>query len=120
MTKILFGCRISVVVGSIVLLTWINVSAQSSSCVIPPPGIVSWWRGEVTGLDAAGINHGTVMGGGGFALGKVGRAFSFSGSGDDFIGLPVNLFPMPKLDQNGNAPFSFEAWFKTSASGVIF
>jgi hypothetical protein len=118
MAKILMACRVWLV-GSTAVLIWIHVSAQSS-CVIPQPGIVSWWRGEGTGLDAVGINQGTVMGGGGFALGKVGRAFSFSGSGDDFIGLPVNLFPMPKLDQHGNAPFSFETWFKTTASGVIF
>lgn len=107
------------VIGLVALLILVHVSAHSASCLIPPPGIVSWWRGEGTGLDAVGIHHGTVMGGGGFTLGKVGRAFSFSGSGDDFIGLPVNLFPMPKLDQNGNAPFSFETWFKTTASGVI-
>src|SRR5262245_11421351 len=119
MTKILFTCKAEIV-GSAALLTCMTALAQSGSCVIPPPGIVSWWRGEGTGLDAVGIHHGTVMGGGGFALGKVGRAFSFSGSGDDFIGLPVNMFPMPKLDQQGNAPFSFETWFKTTASGVIF
>jgi len=119
MKKIYHACRVWVI-SAAALLSCFEASAQITGCINPPPGIVSWWRGEGTGLDAVGINHGTVMGGGGFAPGKVGRAFSFSGSGDDFIGLTVDLFPMPKLDQNGNAPFSFEAWFKTTGSGVIF
>jgi len=118
MAKSFVACKFWV--ASAATLIWLSAASQSSSCIMPPPGIVSWWRGEGNGLDAVGINHGTVNGGGGFAPGKVGRAFSFSGSGDDFIGLPVNLFPMPGLDQNGNAPFSFEEWFKTTASGVMF
>ncbi len=92
--------------------------AQSTNCVPPPLGLISWWRGEGNGLDAQGINHGTVMGGGGFTNAMVGRGFVFSGSGDDYIGLPPNLFPMPSSGL-GNAPFSFEAWFKTTAGGVI-
>ncbi len=44
--------------------------------------------------------------------------FLISGSGDDYIALPQNLFPVPGSGQ-GNTPFSFEVWFQTSASGVI-
>src|SRR5262245_50378440 len=119
MTKSLFACK-AWVVGSAAMQLCITVSAQSSSCVIPLPGIVSWWRGAGPGLDAVGIHHGTGMGGGGCAVGTVGRAFSFSGRGDDFIGRPVYLLPMPRLDQRGSAPFTFESWFNTTGSGVIF
>ena len=92
--------------------------AQSTNCALPPAGMLSWWRGEGNGLDYEGIHHGTVMGGGGFAPAKVGRGFVFSGSGDDYLNLPPNLFPMPTTGQ-GNAPFSFELWFQTSVGGVI-
>jgi hypothetical protein len=94
------------------------VVAQVTNCVSPPPGLISWWRGEGNGLDSEGINHGTVMGGGGFEVAMVGRGFLFSGSGDDYIGLPSNLFPMPASGL-GNTPFSFEVWFKTTVGGVI-
>jgi len=94
-------------------------NAQSTNCVQPPFGLISWWRAEGNGLDAQGINHGAVMGGGGFTNAMVGRGFVFSGSGDDYIGLPPNVFPMPAANELGNVPFSFELWFKTSASGVI-
>ncbi len=92
--------------------------AQNAACVPPPAGMFSWWRGEGNGLDNEGIYHGTVMGGGGFAPAKVGRGFVFSGSGDDYLNLPPNLFPMP-TSGTANNPFSFELWFKTSSGGVI-
>lgn len=95
-----------------------TVCCGQTNCVEPPADMLSWWRGEGNGLDNEGINHGTVMGGGGFAPAKVGRGFVFSGGGDDYISLPPDLFPMPSFG-TGNAPFSFEFWFKTSAGGVI-
>jgi len=80
--------------------------------------LISWWRGEGTGLDSWGNNHGTVMGGGIFTTAMVGRGFYFNGSGDDWIALPPDMFPMP-TSGTGNTPFSFEVWFSTTASGVI-
>jgi hypothetical protein len=98
----------------------VSVHAQTSTNCVPPPfGLVSWWRAEGNGLDAQGINHGTIMGGGGFTNAMVGRGFVFSGSGDDYIALPPNMFPMPLSNEMGNAPFSFELWLKTTASGVV-
>ena len=94
------------------------VCCAQTNCIEPPADMISWWRGEGNGLDNEGINHGTVMGGGGFAPAKVGRGFLFSGGGDDYIALPPDLFPMPSSG-TGNAPFSFEFWFKTTAGGVI-
>jgi hypothetical protein len=64
------------------------------------------------------IEDGVMVGGVQFAPGKVGTGFWFSGSGDDYIALPENLFPMPTGGE-GALPFSFELWFQTTASGVI-
>jgi hypothetical protein len=113
----LFGVGCLIVAGGW-LLPIINSDAQSTNCVSPPLGLVSWWRGEGNGLDHEGINHGTVMGGGGFTTAKVRRGFLFGGGGDDYIALPPNMFPAPSFG-SGNTPFSFEAWFQTTSGGVI-
>src|SRR2546423_1199274 len=111
---------IALAIGSALsLLTGHTSHAQTTNCVPPPVGLVSWWRGEGNGLDSQGINHGTVMGGGGFTNAVVGRGFAFSGTGDDFIALPPNLFPIPPNGITGQTPFSFELWFKTSVGGVM-
>jgi hypothetical protein len=92
--------------------------AQAQNCVIPPSGLVHWWRGEGNGFDTVSVQDGVLIGGVQFAPGKVGTGFSFSGSGDDYIALPQDLFPMP-VSGEGTAPFSFEVWFQTTASGSI-
>jgi hypothetical protein len=56
-------------------------AGRCRSCAPAPPGLVSWWRGEDDARDAAGANHGTLVGGAGFAAGKVGRALTFDGLG---------------------------------------
>jgi hypothetical protein len=49
--------------------------------------------------------------------GRSGSAVAFDGA-DDYVRLPDNLFPFP-TSGNGNAPVSFEAFFKTTTGGVI-
>ena len=102
----------------VLVLPGSDLCGQNTNCALPPAGMLSWWRAEGNGLDNEGIHHGTVMGGGGFAPAKVGRGFVFSGSGDDYLNLPPNLFPMP-TSGSGNTPFSFELWFQTASGGVI-
>jgi hypothetical protein len=68
-------------------------------------------------MDVVGTNHGTLQGGATYVAGKVGQAFSFDGV-NSYVQLPLNLFPYP-TSGTGNAPFSFELWFATSAGGVI-
>ena len=92
--------------------------AQAQNCTLAPSGLAHWWRGEGNGFDTISIDDAVLIGGVQFAPGKVGTAFSFSGSGDDYIALPANIFPMP-LTGEGNAPFSFELWFQTTNGGVI-
>ncbi len=91
--------------------------AQVPTCVSLPPGLISWWRGENDALDAVGPNNG-IWFGAGFTAGKAGTGFNFTGSGDDYVVLPVNVFPVPIIGE-GTTPFSFDAWFKTSVGGVI-
>jgi hypothetical protein len=92
--------------------------AYAQTCTPPPSGLAHWWRSEGNGFDAVALGDGVLIGGVQFAPGKVGTGFLISGSGDDYIALPQDLFPMPTAGE-GNAPFSFEVWFQTSASGVI-
>ncbi len=99
---------------------WINAAVliQAQSCITPPEGLAHWWRGEGNPFDTITVQDGILVGGVQFTAGKVGTAFVFSGSGDDYMALPQNLFPMPASGQD-TTPFSFEVWFKTAAAGVI-
>jgi hypothetical protein len=81
-----------------------------ATCVAAPSGLVSWWRGEGTGYDTAGKNHGTLQGGVTFGTGKVGQAFSLDGANDS-----VDLGPWMNLQV-----FTIAMWLKPSASQVQF
>lgn len=98
-----------------VLILVATASAQSPAAL--PPGSIAWWPGNTNANDFIGTNHASLHGEATIVPGgKVGGAFSFSGSG--YVLLPANIFPLPPTATN-NAPFSFETWFKTSGSGVI-
>ena len=99
---------------------WIGFSSfvHAQNCLTPPGGLAHWWRGEGNGFDSISVQDAVLLGGVQFTSGKVGTAFLLSGSGDDYIALPENLFPMPNAGQ-GTAPLTFEVWFQTSAAGVI-
>jgi len=92
--------------------------ALAQNCTPPPSGLVHWWRGEGNGFDTVSVQDAVLIGGVQFSPGKVGTGFLFSGSGDDYIALPENIFPLPAAGE-GNAPFSFEVWVETTAAGVI-
>lgn len=95
-----------------------TVTGPAQNCLTPPAGLAHWWQAEGNGFDSISVQDAVLLGGVQFAAGKVGTAFALSGSGDDYIALPQNLFPMPVTGAS-SAPFSFEVWFQTSASGVI-
>jgi len=85
------------------------------NCTSSPSGIVSWWPGEGTGNDIAGVNNGTWAGFGSlnaYAAGIVGTSFVFDGTHRDRvdIGNPANL-------QLQN--FTIEAWIKRSSATVV-
>ena len=101
-------------------VVWLSASAPApaQSCLAPPPGLAHWWRGEWNAFDTISIQDGVLLGGVQFTNAKVGSGFLISGSGDDYIALPTNLFPVP-ASGSGNTPFSFEVWFQTTLGGVI-
>jgi hypothetical protein len=95
-----------------------GVGLRAQNCTLPPSGLAHWWRGEGNGFDTISIQDAVLIGGVQFTAGKVGTGFLFSGSGDDYIALAQNIFPMPTAGE-GTGPFSFEVWFQTTVGGVI-
>jgi len=86
-----------------------NVSVVPvQSCVQPPSGLVSWWRGDGAASDAVGSNNGALVGNTTFAPGVRSQAFSFDGDNDSvMIGNPATL-------QLQN--FTIEAWIKRAST----
>jgi uncharacterized repeat protein (TIGR01451 family) len=99
------------------LLSLINF-APAQTCE-PPAGLVNWWPADGHARDTVSSDDGTPQNGATFAPGLVGQAFSFDGV-DDYVQLPDNFFPYPPDADTSNRPFTFDAWFKTNAGGVIF
>lgn len=86
-------------------------------CTLPPA--LAWYAGEGNADDMSGQGrHGELQNGATSAPGMVGHGFQFDGV-NDFVKLPDNFFPYPASGAN-SAPFTFDAWFKTTAGGVIF
>ncbi len=73
-----------------------------TTCVAPPPDLLTWLPGEGNANDRAGSNHGTVAGAT-FASGLVGQALSFDGN--DEVTLPSQ--PVASLI---GATFTIEFW----------
>src|SRR5436305_12942592 len=64
-----------------------------TTCTAPPPDMVSSWPAENNGDDIVSHNN-LNLGPAGFATGKVGQAFSFTGTGFADAGRPTNLINM--------------------------
>lgn len=109
--------RLWIAIAGIFVSGW-TFPALAQNCTVPPSGLAHWWRGEGNGFDTVSVQDAVLIGGVQFAAGKVGTGFLFSGSGDDYIALAQNIFPVP-TSGDGTAPFSFEVWFQTSVGGVI-
>lgn len=89
-----------------------------AACVAPPTGLVAWWRGNGDAFDSTGTNDARIVSNVRFAPAVGGDGFLFSGNGDDYVGLPENIFPIPSGGYSGT-PFTFEVWFRTASGGVI-
>src|SRR5262249_14080018 len=66
-------------------LTSSNATLTLLNCLLPPPGLVSWWPGDGNANDIQDGNNGTLQGGATFAAGKVGQAFSFDGASGSVV-----------------------------------
>ena len=104
------GILLGIITSAVFVLT---AAANSTNCVPPPAGLVSWWPGEGNANDIVGTNNGTLYGGVGFAYGEVGQAFSFNGT-NSYILVPNSA----SLNPTGS--FSIETWvypFEDTAAG---
>lgn len=85
--------------------------AVAQSCVPPPEGLIAWWPGDGDASDIVGGRDGTLVGGAGFAAGKVDQAFSFDGNG--FVSIPDD--PLWTLGDNA---FTVDLWVRFNSIGV--
>lgn len=76
-----------------------------------PAALVAHYQAEGNALDATGVNHGTLMGGAGFAPGKIGQAFDFDGV-DDYVSVPNHV----SLDVDA---VTVAAWVRPESLGEI-
>jgi alpha-tubulin suppressor-like RCC1 family protein len=80
------------------------------TCTSPPSGLVSWWTGDNTTLDSAGINTGTLIGNATYGPGRVNEAFVFDGNASGVsVGNPANL----QLQS-----FTIAAWIQRASSSI--
>jgi len=76
----------------------------------PPPGITSWWAGEGDGVDVAGVNHGELVNGLGFAGGLVGQAFDFTANGQHVL--------IPASEELAVGSLTIEGWIKPASVDI--
>ena len=102
-----FSFKTTLMVTGLSLAALGALQAQTN-CVVPPSGLVSWWKAESNTLDTADSNNGTLAGNTTYGPGRVGNGFVFDGNGDAVtVGNPTNL-------QLQN--FTIEAWIKRSSA----
>jgi hypothetical protein len=74
-----YAVRVTNTFGSVLSSNAVLTVNSTPSCSPPPSGLVSWWRAEGNGNDAAGTNTATLQGGLSFTNGRVGHCFQFNG-----------------------------------------
>lgn len=108
--------NVLVIAGLLVLLAgfavggWI-VYSQTKAPPRPkhlPSGLAALWLGDGNAKDSVRANNGTLVGDVGFAIGKVGRAFSFNGT-SGYVSIPNS----PSLDALTGS-ITVLAWIKVN------
>jgi hypothetical protein len=90
----------------LILLLALPCLGQTTNCVTPPAGLVSWWRGETNGYDSFGNNNGTLMSTVYFEPGMDGNCFHFVSGFNPRVYVPDN----PSLVLTNS--LTMEAWIK--------
>jgi hypothetical protein len=80
-----------------------------AGCIAVPSGLVSWWPGDGTAMDAMNRNDGTQIGDVTYIAGQVDQAFHLSGSGEIIIPDSASLNPTVQI--------TIEAWVKPVFEG---
>src|ERR1041385_6099618 len=108
-----FGFRVRLSTCATILLVWgVSCALQAqTNCVVPPNGLVGWWRAETNTLDHAGTNNGTLMGNATFGPGAVGYGFVPDGTND---AVQLNNYTNLRLQT-----FSIEAWIERSSTTLV-
>jgi len=90
-----------------------TIAKQDTSCIPPPPGMVTWWDGDAlsdsTALDIQGTNNGALVNGVSIVPGKVGTSFSFDGSNYMIADSPII---------NGFTQLTIDMWVKPNSNYV--
>src|SRR5262249_54567862 len=78
-------------------------SGLETNCLVPPMGLVAWWRAEANAFDVQGTNQGGLSNGVTFVSGEVGQSFNFDGV-NQYVSTPLDVQPsaMPNT--------TWEAW----------
>ncbi len=85
------------------------LSVTTPTCITPPTGLVSWWRGEGVLGDETGGNPASFVGNLGYTAGKVGQAFVFNGSN---TALRIPAHSNLNIGSTGN--LTMEGWINPS------
>lgn len=103
-------CRTASALKAIaIFLPLASSTAFAGDCVVPPSGLIHWWRGEDNAQDHVGFSHGSPTLGAGFTAGEVGRGFSFNGTSG-----AVNINDSPSWNF-GKSDFTIDLWVRFGA-----
>jgi hypothetical protein len=114
MMRCILGLSLFSAISTVQVQLW----ASTQQCTPPPSGMTAWYTGDGTANDFLGKNNGTLENGTGFASGMVAQAFSLNGT-NQFVSLPASVIPYPTTGATSTQPISVDAWFSTTAGGVI-
>jgi uncharacterized protein (TIGR03437 family) len=122
-TPVFGGRRGNAIIGNQLVFTWtgsgqqgvgvymtifsVSDIAQPATCISSPSGLVSWWPAEGNANDIRNSNNGRPEGGVGYAVGQVGQAFSFDGTGHVRVANNANL---------NVQTLTIEAWIRTGGT----
>ncbi|MFN8572333.1 MAG: PKD domain-containing protein [Gemmatimonadaceae bacterium] len=87
-------------------------SALGATCPAPPTGLISWWKGDNTGLDAVGGNDATLLNGVAFGAGQINNAFLLDGLNDD-----ASVGTKASLNIGVGTGYTLQAWVRPEGSG---
>ena len=96
------------------LIAVLQYASQSfaASCAPAASGLVGWWPSDGNANDVEGTNNGTFTGPA-YAVGEVGQAFSFDGSGNN-----VRVPAASTLDVGAGSGMTVEAWVYSTDSST--